>query len=126
MALVFCFANVAAHKQRKEVMMKYVNKAVLIAIAASSLCTTQIAQASDAVSFKLKASELETAAGREKLLIRMKLEARAACNGRAFSFFQDRFSCKEDVQAQWVDAIGNPALAALIRKGKDSLASAAN
>jgi UrcA family protein len=126
MALFFCFANVAAHKQRKEVTVKYFSKALMIAIAVGGVSTAQIAQASEGVSFKLKASELETASGREKLLARMKLEARAACSGLSFSFFEDRFSCKEDVQAQWIDAIGNPALAALIRKGKDSLASAAN
>jgi UrcA family protein len=126
MALISYFANVAAHKQRKEIVMNIVKKALLIAIVTSSVCTAHIAQANDGASFKLNASELETATGREKLLIRMKSEARKACTARSYSFFQDRLSCRDEVQAQWIDAIGNPALAALIRKGKNSLASAAN
>jgi UrcA family protein len=126
MALVLGFANVAPHKMRKELTVKYFKRAVVIAIAAGSLNTAQFAQASDTVSFKLKAFELETVAGREKLLIRMKSEAGAACLTQSYSFFQDRFACKEDLQTQWIDAIGNPALAAMMRKGKDSLASAAN
>jgi UrcA family protein len=126
MALIFRFANVALHKQRKELPMKNVTIALLIVVSAGSLNTAQVAQAGEVVSFRLKAAELQSTEGREKLLVRMRSNASAACSAQSYSYYSDRIACKKHLQAQWIDAIGNPALADLARKGKDKLASASN
>jgi UrcA family protein len=126
MALDFRFANVALHKQRKDLTMKHLKTVLMFAIAACSVNSAQAASAPDGESFRLKAYELETAEGRKKLLARMKSKAASACISRSYSFHQDTDACKKDLQTQWIAAIGNPALAALVRKGKDSFASASN
>jgi UrcA family protein len=126
MAHISGFANVALHKQRKEIPMKYVSKALLIALAAGSAITPQIAHAADeAITFKLKAIELESADSREKLLVRIKSKAKSECMARSSAFSFDAFACRKDLEAQWIAAIRNPALAALVNKDKRSMAIAA-
>jgi UrcA family protein len=106
--------------------MTYAKTALMIAIAAGSLSTAHVAQAGDVVSFKLKLFELESAEGRKKLLVRIKSKASLECFDRSSSFYYDRDACKEDLQTQWIAAIGDSRLAALVSKGKETLASAAN
>jgi UrcA family protein len=106
--------------------MKYVSTALLIAIAAGGVITPQIALAADeAITFKLKAVELESADGREKLLVRIKSKAKSECMARSSALYFDVFGCKKDLEAQWIAAIRNPALAALVSKNKGNLAIAA-
>jgi UrcA family protein len=126
MALILPFANVALHKRRKEIPMKYVSTALLIAIASGAAITPQIAHAADgAITFKLRAVELESADSREKLLVRIKSKAKSECMARSSTFSVDAFACRKDLEAQWIAAIRNPALAALVTKDKRSMAIAA-
>jgi UrcA family protein len=110
----------------RSLTVKYARTALMIAIAAGSLSTAHVAQAGDVVSFKLKAFELESAGGRTKLLARIRSKAWSECSDRSSVFNHDRDACKQDLQTQWIDAIGDSRLAALVIKGKDNLASAAN
>jgi UrcA family protein len=106
--------------------MKYVSTALLIAIAAGSAITPQIAHAGlDTITFKLKAAELETADAREKLLVRIKSKAKSECFARTSAFNFDVSRCSKDLESQWIAAIRSPALAALATKGKGSVAIAA-
>jgi UrcA family protein len=107
--------------------MKIVPTAILFAISLGSVNTSQIAKAEDKVSFKLQAIELESIEGMETMLGRMKSEAKLACAGRTFSrnyALQTATECREDIQTQWIEAIGSPALEAHMLKNNVDVASA--
>ncbi len=107
--------------------MKYVSTAILIAIASGSAMSPLVAKAEDIVTFKLKAVELDSSDGREKLLGRMKSKAKMACYGQSFSPYgeiQTSKQCRESLTSQWIAAIGSPALASLHRSGDASVAAA--
>jgi UrcA family protein len=107
--------------------MKYVSTALLVVIAAGGAITPQVANAGgDAITFKLKAAELETGSSREKLLVRIKSKAKSACLARHSSFYSDVSDCSKDLEAQWIAAIRSPALGALASKDKGNLAIAAD
>jgi UrcA family protein len=124
MAHFSIFDIVAVHKLRKELYMKYVSTALLIAIAASGAITPQVAIAGDPVTFKLQATELNSAAGRAQLLIRIKSSAKKACTNQGYSAFHSLDYCRSDIETQWITAINNPTLTALVRNKSVNIASA--
>jgi UrcA family protein len=124
MVIISIFVNVALHKRRKEISMKYISTALLMAVAAGNVITPQVAMAGDSVTFKLKATELNSIAGRELLLTRIKSSAKKACMNQGNSAFYSLDYCRADIEAQWIKAIDNPTLTALVRKENVNIASA--
>jgi hypothetical protein len=126
MVHIGAFANGALHKQRKEIPMKKFSTALLIALATCSAIAPQTAHAEDVATFKLKTRELDSVEGRTKLFARMKFSAKAECKRRSSSFYFDVAGCAKDLSAQWIAAIGNPALAALSSANGGRVAIAAD
>jgi UrcA family protein len=124
MVIISIFVNVALHKRRKEIPMKYITTALLIAVTAGSFITPQVAMAGDPVTFKLQATELNSVAGREQLLVRIKSSAKKACMNLGFSAFYTLDTCRVDIETQWITAINNPTLTALVRNKSVNIASA--
>lgn len=99
--------------------MKIISKAILMAVAFGAAPAVQAAEGRDSVTFKLRASELESPEGIEKLLDRLQSKAKLACFGRIYSpHFEAQTSteCRENIASQWIDAIGSPALTEQARK----------
>lgn len=83
--------------------------ATLLAATVGLGTVPQVAFAGEVVKFELLESELSTFEGRQIVLERMKLEAKAACHKpsgpSAYSSAED---CRDDLVTQWIAALERP------------------
>jgi UrcA family protein len=93
--------------------MKGLPLAILLASSLGATATSASAGSREMISFGYKPHELVTEQGREALLERLKATTQAACRGiQATSIFHTPKGCRDDLERQFLAAIGSSGLAA--------------
>lgn len=92
---------------------------LIAALAIAIACAPSIVYADDVV-FEYEARELQSAQGYAQLMDRVRTTARISCRSVALTGFPaSRKSCRDDIEAQLIDAIGAPAPETLASAARD-------
>lgn len=105
--------------------MKPITTAMLIGLMTGPTLFPNAAQAQEVVQFEYLRSELQSLEGRQYLVKRIKTEARSVCRDGAMPpYYAPPKTCRQDLEAQWLVAIGSPALSTHLQSNGIKLADA--
>ncbi len=105
--------------------MKPTTTAMLTGLMTVSTLFPNVAQAEEVVEFEYLSGELQSLEGRQFLVKRIKAEARSACRGsRMVTYYAPARKCRQNLEAQWLAAIGSPSLATHLQSNSLKLADA--
>ena len=96
--------------------------ALLLLASTGAVSASASAGLFERVEFRYSPIELSSEEGRESLFERLKATTQAACRGSRAQAYGTAARCRNDLEKQFVDAIGNPSLVAEYDAGKIKIA----
>lgn len=105
--------------------MKQTTTAMVMGLMTVSILIPNVAQAEEVVEFEYLPSELQSFEGRQLLVKRIQTEARSACRDNIIlPYYAPARTCRQDLETQWLAAIGSPSLSSHLQLNGLKLADA--